>query len=143
MPHVTIPRVNLARERIKPLIPALTLLLLAALFVLAVSRNFEKSTTPSTEGAFVHIYLRKFISIGAFAAAGFLVAYLRRRGRSDILPVALIVGGYSALIEIGQFVYGEREGLYWNTIDTLCGVAGGFIGAYVNVLLRGVLGTRS
>ncbi len=139
--RATIALVNLALGRMRPLISVLTALLLAALFALAVSRNFEKYTTPSTDGALVHIYLRKVFSIGAFAGVGYLIASLRGRGRGDVLPVTLIVGAFSALIEIGQRLHGEREGLYWNAIDTLCGAAGGFLGVYFRALVRRIFGT--
>jgi len=104
------------------------MVLLAAL---AVSRQLEKVTTPSTLGDFVHFDIRKLLSIAAFAAIGFLLALRRRRGLRDCAAVALIVGAYSALIEVAQWLHGEREGLYWNAVDVLCGLVGGYLGAWI------------
>ncbi len=112
------------------------LVLMAVFLFVALSRHFEKATTPSTLGDFVHVDIRKLLSVVAFGLIGLAMAYWRRRGEKDVLPVALIVAGYSALIEIAQWLHGEREGLYWNTIDTLCGYIGGFFGAWTYVLIE-------
>jgi peptidoglycan/LPS O-acetylase OafA/YrhL len=95
----------------------------------AVSRHFEKATTPHSMGDFVHFDLRKLFSIAVFAIVGLLLAAWRRRGARDTFRIALMVAGYSAIIEIVQRLHGEHEGLYWNTIDVLCGFLGGFLGS--------------
>ena len=105
--------------------------LLAVLLVVALSRHLEKDTTPSTMGDFVHIYVRKGLSIVAFALVGYALAAFRRRPKSDTAAIALIVGGYSALIEVAQRLHGEHEGLYGNAVDTLCGVIGGALGSWL------------
>ncbi len=53
-----------------------------------------------------------------------------------MLRGALLVGAYSAAIEVAQAWLGSKEGLAWNAIDTLCGAAGGALGALAGRIKR-------
>jgi hypothetical protein len=74
-----------------------------------------------------HVVLRKSESIGAF----FIVALLFRQALAEhgstrfTVRCILATAAYSALIEVGQYLAGTREGLGWNAFDTLCGGVGG------------------
>jgi hypothetical protein len=87
--------------------------------------------------------LRKTYSVVAFAIVGFFVAPLQRRGprmRDD----ALVVAGFSTLIEIAQKAAGSSEGLLSNAFDISCGALGGVLGAYAwNVLMHRRPGGRA
>jgi hypothetical protein len=108
-------------------IPAITLLIAATLFALALSGEVYDATTPPG----FRILPRKIESIVAFALVGFLInASMWRR---PLAPAALaaIVAVYSAAIEIAQRLVGSRESLLWNAIDIACGAAGGVLGAWI------------
>ena len=80
--------------------------------------------------------LRKTYSVVAFAIVGFFIAPLLRRNRR-IRTDALIVAGFSTLIEIVQKAAGSVEGLPSNAFDIACGALGGILGAYAwNALMH-------
>lgn len=80
--------------------------------------------------------LRKTYSVVAFAIVGFFVAPLVRR-RNRILGDALVVAGFSAVIEVAQALTGSQEGYAWNAFDVGCGAVGGALGAYAwNAIMR-------
>jgi hypothetical protein len=97
------------------------------LYVAACSDEVYDLTSPP--GFEWHILLRKAYSVVAFA----LVGYLLRRAliENGRLRIALIcvatIAAYSALIEVGQFILGSKEGLGWNAVDVACGALGGAI----------------
>jgi hypothetical protein len=97
----------------------------AFFFVIAISHEVYEATSPSWLSW--HLVLRKTYSVIAFT----LVGYLFRRALAENGKAAaagtLIAGValYSAGIEVGQFLYGVREGLGWNAFDTACGALGG------------------
>ncbi len=95
------------------------------LYVLALRDDFYHLTSPATLPW--HIALRKTYSIVAFTVVGYLVrrALLEHRLRHVVLGCIVGVAFYSALIEVGQYLLGSKEGLGWNIGDTLCGAVGG------------------
>lgn len=78
-----------------------------------------------------HVLLRKAYSIAAFALVGFTADKALAPSRTAVLRGAVLVGVYSAAIELAQWLLGSKEGLVWNTIDTVCGVIGGALGVLV------------
>jgi len=109
---------------------ALTIVVAAALFVVALSDSVYNLTSPP--GPF-QILLRKGYSIVAFAVVGWLFA--RSLIASDTPKSALFVGlfiaNYSALIEISQAIGQAHEGFIWNVVDVACGFLGGVLGAWL------------
>ena len=99
----------------------------AALFWAATNDAVYEATSP-IELSF-HVVLRKAYSIVAFALVGFTADKALGPSGTGVLRGALLVGAYSAAIEVVQFWIGSKEGLGWNAFDTLCGVAGGALGA--------------
>jgi len=85
-----------------------------------------------------HVVLRKIESIGAF----FVVAFLFRQALAEhgatrfALRCILATAAYSALIEVGQYLMGTREGLGLNAFDTLCGALGGALANAPRLLKR-------
>jgi hypothetical protein len=105
-----------------------TAIVAVGLYWAAISRGVYEVTSPSYLSW--HVALRKLYSVIAFAVLGLLVA----RGippRSRVWMTVLILAIYSAAIEVGQYLTGVREGLVWNTVDTLCGALGGAFGAII------------
>jgi hypothetical protein len=106
---------------------AASLLVCAALYAAALSNSFYELTSPSFLSW--HVVLRKAYSVGAFATVG----YLLRRSLGEhgclrvVVPCIAGVAFFSALIELGQFLSGGREGLAWNAVDVACGGLGGLI----------------
>ena len=86
-----------------------------------VPRAFDRDLTPS------HI-LRKLYSIAAFAIVGLFAAALLEPKRRTA-GCALLVAGFSAVIEVVQKITGSTEGLLSNGFDIGCGAVGGLIGA--------------
>ncbi len=95
------------------------------LYVLACNNEFYALTSPPALSW--HVLLRKSYSVVAFAFVGYLARRaLAEQGRSKFVPACIAgVAGYSALIEVGQYLLGSTEGLGWNAFDTLCGALGG------------------
>ena len=106
----------------------------AALFWAATSDLVYEATSPA-ELSF-HIVLRKAYSIVAFALVGFTADKALGPSAKSVLRGALIVGLYSAAIEVAQTWLGSKEGLAWNTADTLCGAVGGALGAIAGRIRR-------
>ena len=106
----------------------------AGFFLISLSGDVERATSPNIWG--LQVVLRKSYSIVAFAIVGFLLARIRKSEMPDVFPVALMIAGYSAAIEVAQRLLGSHEGLYWNVIDTLCGFIGGFLGAALSLLQK-------
>jgi hypothetical protein len=104
-----------------------TLLLLAA-----INNKVYEVTSPTSFD--YHVILRKIYSIVAFAMVGYPVARARAlAGRSaSPLVIGAIVAGYSALIEVLQFVLDPPyEGFVSNVLDVAYGLAGGAFAAWV------------
>ena len=78
----------------------------------------------------VYFFIRKTYSIVAFAVLGLLLSPLFGRPRRS-RSVALVVAGFSAVIEVVQKVSGSDESLASNAFDVGCGFVGGFVGAGV------------
>jgi hypothetical protein len=103
-----------------------TAVVAAVFYAAAISHAVYEATSP-VELSW-HVLLRKIYSVGAFS----LLAYLLRRALAErgehanaIATCVLGVASYSATIEVGQYLYGSREGLGWNAFDTCCGALGG------------------
>ena len=92
------------------------------------------ATTPVTMEH--HGLVRKVLAVVAFALIGFC---LERAGLSRLrtLGVALIVGGISYGIEIGQILLDHSpESLSQHAFDIASGVGGGALGAITSRVLR-------
>jgi hypothetical protein len=106
--------------------------LACALFVIAVSNAAYEVTSPAW--LTFHVLVRKVYSIIAFALAGFVLARATDAvGRAwPPMYVALCIGLYSALIEVGQRLFsGSHESLEQQSFDVACGLVGGAIGALI------------
>ena len=110
------------------------LLVAAVLFWAATSDLVYEATSPG-ELSF-HVVLRKAYSIAAFALVGFSADKALGPSAQAVLRAAILVGLYSAAIEVTQDWLGSKEGLVWNITDTLCGVAGGALGVVVARRIR-------
>ena len=73
------------------------------------------------------IVLRKLYSIAAFTLTGLLVHAALPPARRPALRAALLVGAFSALIEVAQKLRHAHEGLASNAIDVACGAVGGWL----------------
>ncbi len=103
----------------------------AVLYATALDNDVYTITSPASLPS--HVFLRKAYSVGAFALVGYLSGRaLEEWGRRpNAAGLALLVGLYSAAIEIGQAFHGSTEGLAWNAFDTGCGALGGLIAGLV------------
>jgi len=111
---------------------ALFAALAIAFFALAVSNAVYETTSPFW--LTFHVLLRKTYSIVAFALVGFALSQATRFGGTTrrTLRIAISIGLYSALIELGQrFVSGARESLAQQSFDVACGIIGGGLGALI------------
>ena len=89
------------------------------------------------EGPFaVHVLLRKFYSIVAFTIIGYVVDRALPPARRPALRAALIVGAFSACIEVAQKLREAPEGLLSNAIDVGCGALGGWLAVMLRRLRR-------
>lgn len=79
--------------------------------------------------------LRKLYSVIAFSIVGFFAAALIDAKRRA-LGCAIVVAGFSAMIEVAQKFDGATEGLLSNAFDIGCGALGGLIGAALWTLWR-------
>jgi hypothetical protein len=113
---------------------AAALLVAAVLFWAATSDLVYEATSPA-ELSF-HIVLRKAYSIVAFALVGFMADKALGPSARAVLRGAILVGMYSAAIEVAQAWLGSKEGLAGNAADTLCGVAGGALGVVAGRIRR-------
>lgn len=107
---------------------AIVLVLGAALFAAAVSNEVYEMTSPFWLSW--HVLLRKLYSVAAFATLAALAVPLWT-GRRTLWRVTALLAGYSAAIEVGQWLHGAREGLALNLLDVACGAAGGVAGFFV------------
>jgi hypothetical protein len=111
-------------------------LAVAAIFYVGACSTalYELTSPPSLSW---HVALRKAYSIVAFALVGYFFrrASAENGGRRFVVPIIVAVAAYSAAIEVGQYVLGSKEGLGWNTFDTLCGALGGAL-ATTDVIVR-------
>lgn len=108
---------------------ASALIIAATLFWVATSDVVYEMTSP--RALTFHVLLRKAYSIAAFALVGFSADKALGPSTRAVLRGALLVGLYSAAIELAQWLLGSKEGLVWNAIDTVCGVIGGALGVLV------------
>lgn len=98
----------------------------AALFWAATSNEVYDLTSPPALSW--HVLLRKVYSVVAFALVGVTVDQAFGPSRQPVARATLLVAGYSAAIEVVQWIDGSHEGLGWNAFDVLCGAAGGALG---------------
>jgi hypothetical protein len=110
------------------------LLVAAALFWIATSDVVYEITSPGVLS--FHVLLRKAYSIAAFSLVGFMADKALGPSARPVLRGALLVGAYSAAIEVAQAWLGSKEGLAWNAFDTMCGVVGGALGANAGRIIR-------
>jgi uncharacterized BrkB/YihY/UPF0761 family membrane protein len=106
------------------------------LFWAALSHSVYRQTLPvhvltrvfgEDDSAAAATVLRKLYSIVAFTLLGFVVHAALPRSRRPALRAALIVGAFSALIEVAQKLRHAHEGLLSNAIDVACGALGGWL----------------
>jgi hypothetical protein len=112
---------------------ALCAALSIGLFAIAVSNAAYEATSPAWLS--FHVLLRKAYSVVAFALVGLTLARTTQlAGRAwGPFRVALSVGLYSALIEVGQrFIAGARESIAQQSLDVAAGIVGGALGALVS-----------
>jgi hypothetical protein len=97
-------------------------------FALAVSHEIYIATSPPALS--FHVLLRKSYSLAAFALVAALADRASRaHGMRPPLPILMAwLGAYSGLIEVAQWLAGSHEGLSWNAIAVLFGLAGGGLG---------------
>ena len=79
--------------------------------------------------------LRKFYSIIAFTLIGFVVDKALPATRRPALRAALVVGAFSAAIEVIQKVHGASEGPLSEAIDVACGALGGWLAVTIPRML--------
>ncbi|HEY0613135.1 MAG TPA: hypothetical protein VGC96_00785 [Candidatus Elarobacter sp.] len=112
----------------------LALIVAAVLFWAATSNDVYDVTSP--QALSFHVVLRKAYSIAAFAVVGFTADRALAPSGRAALRAAALVAAYSAAIEIVQGVRGSGEGFVWNTIDVICGAAGGWLGVVAGRISR-------
>lgn len=97
------------------------------MFVIACRQDVYLLTSPPSFEW--HVLLRKTYSVVAFALVGYLLRRaLVENGRVHLASTCTLgIALYSGLIEVGQFVAGSQEGLFWNAFDVLCGALGGAV----------------
>jgi hypothetical protein len=89
---------------------------------------------PHPFGLSLHVALRKFYSIIAFAIVGLLAEQALPRSHRPVLRMTLLIALYSAAIEYAQWRNGSTEGLGWNAFDVACGAVGGWLAIAVTNL---------
>ena len=111
-------------------------LLLGGFLWAATAREVYQMTSPRSLVA--HVLFRKLYAIVAFSIVGFITARLLRRFDRMRIVIAsgLLVGSYSALIEIAQKFHGSTESWRWNLFDVASGVLGGLLGAIIYLAYR-------
>jgi hypothetical protein len=112
---------------------ALALIVSVALFVAALRTDVYVATSPPARRRATgpwHVFARKVYSVVAFAGVAYLFGRSRtERGLATPLGLAVaVLALYSTAIEIGQFLLGSHEGIWWNLIDIGCGALGGILG---------------
>ncbi len=121
----------------------LAILVAVAFFIVALSADVYEGTSPAhlasrlfgdggarlgrPFGISLHIVLRKFYSVVAFAIVGWTAQRALPPSSRPALRMTLLVACYSAAIEYGQWRAGSTEGLGWNTFDVACGALGGYL----------------
>ena len=112
---------------------ALTIVVALIFLYVASSDAIYELTSPP--GSF-QVLLRKSYSIGAFAIVGYLLSTALQASdrRRSVLFVGACVGTYSLQIEVIQALAGSHEGFLWNAVDVVCGLIGGWLGAFVQQL---------
>lgn len=104
-----------------------TVIVSGSLFWAAMSNAVYEATSP--QWLSWHVVLRKFYSIVAFSLVAALLGESLPRTRNTGRLVVLALAAYSALIEIGQYATGAREGWSMNVLDVVCGAVGGLAGS--------------
>jgi hypothetical protein len=112
---------------------AVALVTAAVLFWAATSDLVYDVTSPPAFS--LHVLLRKVYSIAAFALVGFTSDKALGPHARASLRGAVLVALYSAAIEVVQSFH-THEGLAWNTVDVLCGFAGGWLGVVAGRIRR-------
>jgi hypothetical protein len=77
------------------------------------------------------VILRKVYALVAFTLIGFVVHEALPPARRPALRAALVVGAFSALIEVLQKLHHAHEGLASNAFDILSGALGGWLAVSV------------
>ncbi|HTV75199.1 MAG TPA: VanZ family protein [Candidatus Acidoferrales bacterium] len=81
-----------------------------------------------------HVALRKAYSIVAFTIVGFLYVKVTQEWRNrtpSLVHTTIAIALYSAIIEVGQYYAGSREGIKSNLFDIFCGGVGGALGSII------------
>jgi len=84
----------------------------------------------------VHFWLRKSYSVVAFTIVGFAAHRALAPVRRPILRAALLVGGYSLSIEIGQRIIDGYEPELESVFDVGCGAVGGWLAVLADGRLK-------
>jgi len=129
----------------------LATLVAVVFFIVALNADVYEGTSPAhlasrlfgDEGARIgrpfgislHIVLRKFYSVVAFAIVGWTAQRALPTSSRPVLRMTLLVGLYSAAIEYGQWRAGSTEGLGWNAFDVACGALGGYLAIAVDRII--------
>jgi hypothetical protein len=130
----------------------LATLVAVAFFIVALSEDVYHDTSPAhlaarlfgdtgsrfgrPFGISLHILVRKFYSVVAFAIVGWTAQRALPPSSKPALRMTILVALYSAAIEYGQWLEGSTEGLRWNTVDVACGALGGYLAIRVGRLVR-------
>jgi hypothetical protein len=120
-------------------------------FIVALSADVYEDTSPAhlasrlfgggtarfgrPFGISLHIVVRKFYSVVAFAIVGWTAQRALPPSARPALRMTLLVGLYSAAIEYGQWREGSTEGLRWNAFDVACGALGGYLAIVVDRII--------
>jgi hypothetical protein len=84
----------------------------------------------------LHIWVRKFYSIVAFALVGLTADKALGAAARPRLRALCLVALYSAAIELAQHHFGPHEPLFERVLDVACGAAGGYIGVFALELIE-------
>jgi hypothetical protein len=84
----------------------------------------------------LHIWVRKFYGIVAFALVGLMADKALGAARRPKLRGLCLVALYSAAIELAQHQFDPHEPLFERVLDVACGAAGGYIGLFALELIE-------
>jgi hypothetical protein len=118
----------------------ITLCVATALYLAAIDNDVYLIASPPNLAW--HTFLRKAESLVAFALVGLLAGWTIGPRRKLSLVLALLLGAYSALIEIGQRLTGTHESLRLSLFDVACGAVGGIVAAWIVLRLSSKLSRR-
>jgi len=135
----------------------LAIIVAVGFYIVALSNNVYQGTSPanlatrlfgeSAEhygrpfGISLHIALRKIYSIVAFTIVGWTAQRALPPASQPRVRMTILVAGYSAAIEFGQWLEGSAEGMGWHTFDVICGGIGGYLAIIVDTFI-GIGGSK-